>query len=366
MNEEVPDASSKSKETKRSQAGRRHAGNKTMANRKLELDVLLFAEFDGLDNYTKQINIITQPVAVPIPISTRSTGLLVSKTIEKLSNIVPTAQPPIDALFRTGLAQVTMSLAQANTQQPEMNSEEILPKIFMPADVKTIHKSNPIHLNAITAITNNIGNVQIENSKFHPRLSDDEDSMVTINNLRSYVVSRSKLSTPAEARRRSFQKNFIPNAKWIMDLQPLEVDGIIQSVPDEDSIRIGNPNEIIPPNYGANEILVDYSRIKVYFKQIEKKCKQFLGRVNIPDRGSEALLVSCNGNSIKLDPNSQTIVGDNTDWYSMKNISTQASILGAVLMLGEVDEKIQSNVSRHKAISTQQFDISWATLVQSM
>lgn len=366
------DDSKNNKETLRSQEFRKMKG-KIAVQKYDDFRNDFFENFGGAEGYAKTIDFDTSKRTCILPISTRGVGLSLFETASKLAYLAPQIPPPIHALHRTGLAAVTVAVAESCASQPSLVVDETLAKTILPTDLVQAVKNNNKHLTCVTSIVKQIGPVLAGNVEYQPRITNEPNHGIHIRNLRDYVVRMSSVDTPARERVQAHRENFIPGAEWIADLVPLEMPdepGIAPAlVPDVDSIRIRNPDEIIPARYGVVEILEDQRQVSLYLERIERKHKRYVGTLQYMDRGSESQLVSTMASTIRIDPERQALSGDAEEWHCTVPIPDASCLLGSLSLLGEYNADDNSDVrfnhTRSKVMASQVYNISWRQLLQA-
>lgn len=373
----------KSKETPRSTEYRRKKNTQTMQNIQNELDIKLFKNLGGIDQFSKTINFSAQSRSVHVPISTRGVGLLVNQTILRTSQVLPAVTPPIPALYRTALAQCEAKISIANTAQNKLAVREAAPPTRLAIELQNTIVARPRQLSSVAAVINQIGNVTVNETSFSPRLTTKQHFNLTLSNLRAYVERMSVMNTPLVERQRGYQLNSIPSAVW--DFDPL-LDDQGNQVPgqlDPLTLRIINPNQIIHANYDMADLVQDFREVDVYFERLGRKMMRSIDNVEFVDSGYPSQLVSTvarRQGAISLqsqfDNNGALVLrsagGDADEWYTQRCLANQDNLMGIIGLMGEVELELPAQIMaaqdsfRSPYGAVQAFDQSWLTTVESM
>lgn len=365
-----PRAVHRNKETERSMNFRRRQGQKFMQQHAKFLDDELFADFKDTDDYCNTISFKTQPRSVEVPIAVRGVGIMVNESILTVKTIVPNVDPPVPALYRTALAHVEQALVQANSTQPEPSMELTMPKIRLPVDDQAAINSNPRHFTAVVASVNQIGNFNLNDTQFYPRLTTSSHRNVVLSNLRDYVERMANLETPDAERAEGYALNSIPTAVWQYNLDP---NGEV----NVQTLRIANADQIIPNNYDLGQLLNDFAQVNSYFERICRKVKRFVSTIKRPQQGNQSQLVStrtCRGSQSTIRLNSQLVNGLITlnhfegradEWHVPRHIPQSSCVLGALSLFGESDDQDNETI-RSTKISTIVFDHNWHNIITAV
>lgn len=343
-----------------------------MSNIKKELDIKLFKNLGGIDQFSKSINFTSQNRSVHVPVSTRGIGLLVNQTILRTSQVLPSVEPPIPALYRTSLAQFEAKLTVANASQHQMAYREANVPTRLATDLLNAIVSRPRQLSSVAAVINQVGNVTVNETTFYPRMSTEPHFNNILSTLRNYVVRMSDLATPLVERQTGFTYNSIPGAIW--DYDPDQLD---PNVPDPATLSLRNPDAVIPNGYDIMNLLDDFRQIDVYFERLGRKMIKSIDDVEFSDRGGASQLVSTvirTMHPVRLRGHGESAPaeGDADEWYTQRCLTTQDCLMGIIGLLGEVRVEVPAGfIPPYASFRTpygaaQAFDQSWMTTVESM
>lgn len=156
-----------------------------------------------------------------------------------------------------------------------------------------------------------------------------ESEKVTFSNLRKTVVALSNPGTPLEVRRRFYDNNPIPGAKWY--------DYLLQ-----------NPNEIIPDNYVVRHLSDDMDDIQPKIDFLAKKMpKYFSEPINYELEGRKSLLSSNKQNRMRVRDRgvaenlndyyrtTMRVDGDIDSYYNLDSLSAAEQLSATLCLLGE-------------------------------
>lgn len=391
------------RESRRSQDHRRFIGKAVTAERKKELDVKLFADHGGLEGFSNTLKLTPQNRSIILPVSTRGIGFVLNETCLQIALVQPTLQIPIPELYRTALAIAEAKISLSNDEQTEFSLAEPIPRTRMPVDMLNVVKSFPRHLNTITSIINTFGNVTVTENTFSPRFGENRFTSLRLSNLRQYVEAMSDPATPLHDRQVAAALNSIPSAvfeiasvpavvlvngvhvpAYVRGDQAYPVDnhnpqGLIE---DPATLRLVNPDYIIVEDYNITDLVRDFNVVKAFLARLEKKGAKYIGTVQFVPTGLASILVSStmpqlhNMHLASCRRNEQVeyrhIIGDHSEWYSIRSLPTSTFLMGIIAVSGEVHHTQPANVIapqqcvRSQYTGTQVMDLSWSQTIASM
>ncbi|AVK59491.1 coat protein [Wuhan fly virus 6] len=230
-----------------------------------------------------------------LSISTRGVGvnLLTSIfTTTAYKNDIPT--PNVYSLYRVALAVIEAKVQslKPNYPIPPRFSEDIA-QLNNSADFERVCRSVVFLPKPITTMVNSIGIVKNGNSIYIPTfckdLADSEDRFVPtpegvrFSNLRQVVTTLADPATPRQYRDAFYARNCIPGAKW-----------------NENHILM-NADEIMPNNYGTEDLSRDSIRITPWMSNVQKHVPKLVGgTVSFESTGRRCLFICNDQESLRL------------------------------------------------------------------
>jgi len=204
-----------------------------------------------------------------------------------------------------------------------------------------------------------IGNFKAYDMQYRCALSPHMVLSPNIANLRIYVEVMSNINTPFEQRQQGFNFNSIPGAIWGYDriqdmivcnppapnMPRLDEAGHPVLINDPLSLRIMNPDDIIPPIYHTANLEDDFLHVKSLIAKISRKLPKYSGKVEMVEVGNPGLLVStivnepiCIHNTADANGNYQYphLEGSTREFYSSITIPDQSFMIGAYSLCGEI------------------------------
>lgn len=317
-----------------------------------ELDVVL-------DQLSKGLHV--RQLTVQLPITTRAFGTLASTAYRFACDHL--RQPPIlslNAFYRLSLAQLHLQLIKASYQREgQMSNQKIETQdIQVPYfNFDSLVMSHPATLIALATVINTIGVIEHHSTKYYPiipksgvtvlsrgdeparkdQCTDASSSStmqvdnskppqsttirapdpftVTFSRLREDVVYLSNPKNSPDARKFFRRHNPIPGAIW-------NADNVLQ-----------NANDIMPPDYGLENLRMEFQELDSFVDRLNGKNAYFLGSCNYSGKGEISQLTNTVING-RVYCDSAALV-DTEFCGSPFDIGNRQMILGLLSQVGE-------------------------------
>lgn len=284
-------------------------------------------------------------LAIDLYHTTRGIGLTQIEVTNRIEAQLPNEQIPTPSLYRTSLVQFEAKIEKTFVGRTEetqsVPGSDNIPRLSY--DVVQAVESCSVNLAPISGLINSVGEVKVGNTKYRPARVDLIDpKFMRISNLRNYVMQAANPATPMPLRLRMFNLNSIPGAVWQNDLEigPLLI----------------NPDDIIPEDYGIDQMRHDFLLVKACLGRISRKMPKYIGQVKFIREGNPGQLVStvldrdpprCQ----MLNPGVNLVVGDAEDFYVSRELAHSNVISGVLSLLGEVETEAPAQIMSPWSIS---------------
>ena len=241
-----------------------------------------------------RLEVISTFKAIVLCITTRTIGfgtISTFLTIYDLHNVPQRGD--IYQFYRVSLAlfEFKIQFCQRGVQMITENLDDY-EQLHNSADFMQVCKTKPIMPDPITRPINAIGNIKIYDRQYYPRFAANrtndngdfipQSEKVTFSNLRRTVVALSNPETPLEVRRRFYNNNPLPGAKW-------------------NNFILLNPNDIMPDNYDVQHLSDDMDDIQPKIDFLARKMpKYFTEPINYELEGKKAILSSNKQNGMRV------------------------------------------------------------------
>lgn len=358
--------SGKQRRDNRPQEFRQSIGAKVVAQYSAMGKQQLFSGVHDIHRYLNAITIQVVENAVEFPISTRAIGFSLQQAYLHICSRVPNIQAlcSVHSIYRVALLQFSLRLAQVakhrvmNVLQSGNHSYPILDY-----EIAQLIHSIPQQLSPVAGIINSVGQINLQSCSYYPYLPTSNilnPFIVSFSNLREMVVRLSNRDYPQVERQEFYFNNPIPGAVWET---PQPDDGPV--APIGQNPILANPDAIIPPEYGVDQISQDIAAVRTLFAYIASKLPQFCARVTIDEKGSPGQLVSTVAvqRGIRID-GMAPVTGNCSAFYASVPMSDVYFALGCLTLLGETLEP--PHPVRSPAAAVRSASYSWAALMNAM
>jgi len=300
----------------------------------------------------KNMQRVTVPQSVILPISTRSVGFMIRFLISKFArqNMNVKFHALCSALYRVTLLQIDIKLSQAMRKQYIINTGR---EWFLRVDIPDFANSVCLlgtNFGPLVNLVSSIGVIKAFGTQYIPgsvkntvdkHVRSFDPTTVTYSNLREYVTALSSTSTPYAVRKYFYDHSPLPNAHWSVQARVPDDDI------DESKPILLNADEIMPANYDLTALLEDINIIKNSVEIISRKYGMSIlgGRIDYSANGSNTMLVSNDVGDIRCsdlswvgtDPayDSKPLSGTIENFWSQEVLSDSEFYLGVCHLLGE-------------------------------
>lgn len=255
---------------------------------------------------------------------------------------------PVAAIYRASLAQLETKIRLIRRTTSIVNDFSYFQcERTSKIDFDTAHiirDGHSYNLSQIALIIDSVGKVEINNKSFIPGFSGVSDPLnVRLGTLREYCERMSDLGTDPSERIEGYNLNSIPSAKW----ERRDED-------DEKSIRLTNPDEIIPSDHDyayAGSVLDDVRVTDDFCRYQLSRTPEFRATVNYEEYGDPGMLVSTHvipGQSLKLD--NDVITGVQKEFWCPERIPRASWSVGVLGLVGETLNPMDGS-SRSNAVA---------------
>ncbi|KAK4887512.1 hypothetical protein RN001_003783 [Aquatica leii] len=194
-------------------------------------------------------------------------------------------------MYRYNLAvfEVKVKVCQRSITSVQTNEDDYA-RLISNEDLIQAVKGITMLPDQLTSVVKAVGKLKIGDKLYIPKIARDrcterrhlfipQSKNVTFSNLRRTVEALSDINTPVDYRRRFYRNNPIPGAVW-------------RGFPNDPVLM--NPDEIIPVDYGLNELNDDVAECHAKLTYLAKKApKYYTSAVSFEPEGSKAML-TCN------------------------------------------------------------------------
>ncbi|KOB68988.1 Uncharacterized protein OBRU01_16414 [Operophtera brumata] len=249
--------------------------------------------------------------AIPIPVTSRGIGFATCAFARALAGYRGFDSPTVHSLYRAFLGifeakmrQTKLKFPAVNTQYPHCQEFHHSPEWIAVLNTATV-LPEPLY-----SIICNVGVLKFGDDIYLPVMSKDwtdahglfvpAPHTVTLSNLRRTVTSLSSGATPRAVRDEFLNLNPIPGCRWNGRL-------------------LANPDEIIPANYGSDDLFSDIAAMTNLLPFVEKHLPKMVGGlVDYDSPGTNALLLSNDSMDLRCPPMTGA-VGDYVKGLTSRN-----------------------------------------------
>ncbi|KAK4882267.1 hypothetical protein RN001_005586 [Aquatica leii] len=230
--------------------------------------------------------------AITLTVTTRAIGFGTASIFASLYefNNVP-VRGTIFQLYRISLAilEVKVKVCQRSITSVQTNKEDYA-RLIMNEDMIQAVKGITMLPDQLTSVIKAVGKVKVGDKLYTPKFARDrytdrrdtfipQSENITFSNVRRVVLAVADHNTPIDYRRRFYRNSPIPGAIWAGG--------------PNDPVLI-NPDEIMPDDYGLNELNDDIVECHAKLTFLAKKApKYYTSAVGYEPEGTKAML-TCN------------------------------------------------------------------------
>lgn len=351
LNVEVPQGSKQQQAPRRARAQNYRKKRNDVAKKSLDahLDSRLYAEYSDVSAAFRAMQISEQKTASIVPISTRGVGIVISSITNRLHRQLPTLDIPINAWFRVSLCQMEAKLLDAQDAQnlPVPDPSEGL--VNMPYDFRQKIGSIMANVAPLSLVLSSVGNVQVGDVAYFPRLSPSAVLCPTVSTLRNYV-----LAAATDVTGQYYMYRCLPGGIWSQQ-------------------QLTNPDDIVPQNYSLADLNDDICTVKAFIAIVAKKFPKFAGGVQYLAPGTSSQLIAVKtGDIVTCETlnGASTTNGDVSEFASPVAVPSGAAAIGAAGLTGEylvADGATQLiNAVRAPHMQSRLLPITWSNVMSAM
>ena len=255
---------------------------------------------------TEALHSLVPATTIILPITTRGIGFVVRFLI---TNIIATKQNnPIDshrlcsALYRIGLLSMDMKISQSTKYPMRHNGVQNFQNTTVTHEHAKALATLDVGFVPLNKIISAVGCFEAFGEQYLPRYANlavlDEvqtfdPTQVTFSHLREFVVALANTATPQSVRQYFYDHSPFPSAMWATAHNRL-CDASKEQAVEKNFPLLLNPDEIMPAEYGRNEVLDDIMIIEIATKIIARKHQRYVhvGRIDYNADGNPSQLVS--------------------------------------------------------------------------
>lgn len=329
------------------------------ANKKALFDQLLFG-FKHVNNAMLSMQIVATPRSVILPVSTRATGFIVRFLISKFARLQIRQLQYHQfccALYRVSLLSFDIKVMQSMANQTSKNiGRGMYRDIDINIDFVRILGELGAGFSPLINLFSSIGVFKGFGTNYIPRIALPsaanqvvtwDPTLVTFSSLRLYVMALRNEATPQAVRQYFYDHSPFPNARWNQPQRVRDADGQL-------AIKAGfpvlqNADEIMPDNYGLNDLRADVNVIMDSIEIIGRKYEKYIhmGRLDFNSNGDASQLVSNEVGDIRCsdlgtDVNyamTLPLQGTIELFWSAETVSDPEFYMGVLHLLGELPSR---------------------------